>query len=323
MFIQDKGFFYFVFEKVLLILHLFIAIGTRQITFIMKSLPFETIISVTDAYAMHKMNGCIFVDCSYSIQDPDWGYKSYLESHLPEAFFVNLNTDMSSEVIPGETGRHPLPSEAQVNELIQRLGIKPTTQIIAYDQQNGASAAARFWWLLKWAGHTSVAVLQGGKKAWGVQYPLTSEIPSLPTPSFYPLNFDNRLWVDARFILNDLPHNTYTKIDARAANRYRGETEPIDPIAGHIPGAKNVPYLELQDENGNPYFKESIRQIFNSVTNTTPENQIFYCGSGVTACFNILLYQYAFGGKLPKLYPGSWSDWVANYPEKPIETNLL
>lgn len=282
---------------------------------------YESLIDAHRAYELKQSDQCLFVDCSYSLQDHDWGLRSYLESHLPDAHFVSLETEMSSPFIAGKTGRHPLPTHQQVKSLLERLGIKPSTQVIVYDQQNGASAAARFWWLLKWAGHHAVAVLIGGKSAWEKHFALTDHLPPVPEPSVYPAKFNDHLWLDADFLSNHLHDPKYIPVDARAIERYRGEIEPIDPVAGHIPSAKNVPYLSLLDKDGLPLENHLIRETFEKAGAHTPENLIFYCGSGVTACFNALLYSHAFNGKLPKIYPGSWSDWVSNKSaNRPIET---
>ena len=256
----------------------------------------------------------IIVDCRYSLFEPKKGKEDYLKSHIPNAIYAHLDDDLSGTIIPGKTGRHPLPSLSEMVQLFSNWGIEAGTQVVAYDDKSGA-IAARLWWMLRYLGHDQVAVLDGGWNKWvDMEYP-TIELVELPKPkTFIPRKNDD--WIaDASNVLEVIGNGGEQLIDSRASNRYRGIEEPIDPIAGHISNAESMPFMENINEDG--FFKnaEELQSRFSTLKNSDKKT-IFYCGSGVTACHNILATQI-FGMPMPKLYPGSWSEWITD-PNRPI-----
>jgi len=253
----------------------------------------------------------VIVDCRFQLSDPSWGRKQYEISHIPGAFYLDLNQDLASPV-QKHGGRHPLPDPNSLGEKLAQMGINfNQTAVIAYDDSRFAFAA-RLWWLLRYLGHDQVAVLDGGWKMWQkAGYPVSADLPSPQAGSFTPqLRKD---WVvDREEVKACQEDKKAVIIDSRDADRYRGEREPIDPIAGHIPTAVNFPWQEVTNEEGKLHPPEKQRQRWlegNSGIAADPE-KIVYCGSGVTACVNLLSLHLA---QIPhgKLYAGSWSDWCS------------
>ncbi|MFT5997856.1 MAG: thiosulfate/3-mercaptopyruvate sulfurtransferase [Neolewinella sp.] len=268
------------------------------------------IISVAEVADLQKTDHLIF-DCRHDLFAPEFGHESYLAGHLPRAYFLHLDRDLSGEIILGKTGRHPLPDMADFASRISVYGLKATTQVICYDNKGGG-IAARLWWMLRALGHEAVAVLDGGIQAWEAagqpletvaRLPEASQTSAAPHLALAPLHRTcDRAQVDG---LREDPAQRL--IDSRTAPRYRGEQEPIDPVAGHIPGAINLPWPDnLHD--GKFKAREELKIRFAELVDKADQN-IFYCGSGVTACHNILAYNYAFGD-MPGLYPGSWSEYL-------------
>ena len=253
----------------------------------------------------------VIIDCRFQLSDPSWGRKQYEASHFPNAYYLDLNQDLSSPV-QKHGGRHPLPNPETLAAKLANMGIHSSqTQVIAYDDSRCAFAA-RLWWLLRYLGHDQVAVLNGGWNAWqNAGYPTTSEIPPAKTGDFMPqVRQDwvvNREGVKAR---QKDPNAVI--IDSRDGDRYRGEREPIDPVAGHIEGAVNFPWKTVTDEQGNIYSPSEQRQRWLEGEMAIDESQekIVYCGSGVTACVNLLSLHLAQLNQ-GKLYAGSWSDWCS------------
>ncbi len=244
-------------------------------------------------------------------------FERYQKTHLKNAIYVDLNKDLSAiRENPANGGRHPLPNIKTFATLIGNLGIQPQSRIVVYDDKKGTNAAARFWWMLKAIGHEKVQVLNGGfSTAVKHNYPCDYKIPSLTSTQNY-LVTDWKLSLSHINEVEEVAQNkNYTIIDVRESERYKGEKEPIDLIAGHIPGAINIPYTTNLDEEGlflNPEtLKEKYKPIF---THKKPENIIIHCGSGVTACHTLLAINYA-GFDIPKLYIGSWSEWSRNDKE--------
>ena len=252
----------------------------------------------------------VFVDCRFSLADTEAGRRAYREAHIPGAVYAHLDEDLSGPIIPGKTGRHPLPPIAALAERFDRWGIGPGVQVVAYDDLSGA-IAARLWWLLRWLGHDAVAVLDGGWPAWRAGgFPTTDEAPAPQRRSFTPRPRP-ALLADAAFVETVRHDPAYRVVDARTPERYRGEAEPIDPVAGHIPGAVNAPHPDNVDAEGAWRSPEKLRVRFEAVLgDVPPANAVFYCGSGVTACRNILAMEHA-GLPGAKLYAGSWSEWIA------------
>lgn len=253
----------------------------------------------------------VIIDCRFSLADPMEGWSLHKASHIPRAQYANLDTDLSSPFIKGKTGRHPLPEVKEITQKIEEYGIDNSSQVIIYDQSHGG-IAARLWWLLKWLGHEKVAVLDGGWKAWVEANLSTSNESFIPKKGHFEPTLLINAQVDINFVDTIRNDENYCLIDSRTAARYRGEIEPIDPIAGHIPGAISAPFPENLDENGHFLSKEKLRERFENLKGKISSDKIvFYCGSGVTACHNLLAYEHAGLGRA-KLFVGSWSGWIAD-----------
>ncbi|MDQ3855568.1 MAG: sulfurtransferase [Chloroflexota bacterium] len=282
-------------------------------------MQYTTLIELEDAAAHLEDEGWLFVDCRFVLGQPQAGRAAYLEAHVPGAVYADLEADLSGQVVPGQTGRHPLPSEADFDATMSRLGVWAGTQVVAYDEQTGAMAAARLWWLLKWAGHDTVAVLDGGFEAWrAAGLPVAAGWQQRP-----PARFEGRyrpgMAASAEDLLSAASSPPVLLVDARAADRYRGENESMDPVAGHIPGAISLPYPGNLGRDGRFLPADELRARYESATDSAdPESTVFYCGSGVTAAHSVLAYAHA-GLGVPKLYPGSWSEWITD-PARPVET---
>jgi thiosulfate/3-mercaptopyruvate sulfurtransferase len=240
------------------------------------------------------------------------------KEHLAGAVFANLDTDLA-DIKPNAAngGRHPLPEASVFAQFLGKIGISPTTHVVVYDDKNGANAAARFWWMLRALGHQKVQVLDGGIQAAIKQGIPTSDSPKKPRKkAAYPQTAWQLPTADLAEVEKVAQNPNFLLIDVRDAYRYRGESEPIDLVAGHIPGAVNQPFsLNLE---GNGHFKtpEILRGYYEVVLGGRPaENVIVHCGSGVTACHTLLALDYA-GFEVPKMYVGSWSEWSRN--DKPI-----
>lgn len=251
------------------------------------------------------------VDCRFSLADPRLGRQQYETCHIPGALFLDLNQDLSSPV-QTHGGRHPLPDPLQLSQKLADLGINstdtpPQTLVVAYDDSRLAFAA-RLWWLLRYMGHDHVVVLDGGFAGWQqAGYPTTNEIPLRKAGQFTPrLRSDWVVDIETVKARQGQPGSVF--VDSREGDRYRGEREPIDPIAGHIPGAVNYPWQEITDAQGYVHPLPDQQQRWASLSQA--EEIIVYCGSGVTACVNLLSLAMA-GVPNSKLYAGSWSDWCS------------
>ncbi|MBN1536844.1 MAG: sulfurtransferase [Anaerolineales bacterium] len=281
---------------------------------------YTTIISAKELYTNLQDPEWAVIDCRFNLGDIDKGRREYLKGHIPGAVYAHLNEDLSGEIIPGKTGRHPLPTIEKAIEKFSTLGIDEHSQVVAYDDYpiNGASAA-RLWWLLRWIGHEAVAVLNGGWKHW-----LSSGFPQRDgeeqrAKRQFSANPDWSMQMDVMQVEKIRLDDHYRLFDSRSADRYRGENETIDPIAGHIPGAYSAPFMDNYDQEGLLLPPEQIRQRFTRILNSVPiEKAVFYCGSGVTGSVNVFAAAYA-GMDGAKLYPGSWSEWIID-PLRPIAT---
>ncbi len=271
-----------------------------------------TLIDTAAARAHMTDQDWVFVDCRFDIKDTARGPREYLVSHIRGAVYADLDKDLSGPAVPGLTGRHPLPDAETIVGVFGRLGIGPGTQVIAYDESTGAMAAARLWWLLKWAGHDAAAVLDGGFMAWtSAGLPCRSGAESRP-PAVFAASFRPELAVDARQVLSVMEDPGWVVLDARTAERYRGENETIDPVAGHIPGAVSAPYGAVLGPDGLFKPPREIARQYDSVTKgRDAEHTIVYCGSGVTAAHVVLASAHA-GRGMPRLYAGSWSQWITD-----------
>ncbi len=268
---------------------------------------FNTIISAAELSDHLTDANWRVIDCRHDLSDVEAGRRAHAGGHIPGALFAHLDEDLSGPIIPGITGRHPLPNVNAMEQQFSKWGIVFDT-LVVYDDKRGA-IASRLWWMLRYLGHNSVAVLDGGLAAWQAQGGTLSTAITRPAPS----NFQAEVqaaWVhDAEAVLQSQQDVTQTIVDSRAANRYRGEVEPIDPVAGHIPGAISMPFAENWQPDGLLKSAEALRERFANLP--AAEQVTFYCGSGVTACHNLLAYAHAGLGDA-RLYPGSWSDWITD-----------
>ncbi|MCK2182683.1 sulfurtransferase [Halomonas getboli] len=254
----------------------------------------------------------LVLDCRARLGDPEAGERLWREGHVPGSQHLDMDRDLATS--PGENGaggRHPLPSREAFAATLRRLGVTPERPVVVYDDTGGQLAAARAWWMIaRWAGHPDVRLLNGSLGAWqaaGGELPLGRE--PAPAPSDWSPDYRDDVMVQADEVFS----GRALKLDARPAGRFRGEGETVDPVAGHIPGARSRPSAENLDANGR--FK-SPETLDAELPDADPV--IAYCGSGVTACHDILAYAIA-GRPLPRLYVGSWSDWITD-ADRPIAT---
>lgn len=276
------------------------------------------IISPSELKSILSDPNLILLDARYSANPK----QTYDQGHLVGAVFVDPNEDLADiKENFADGGRHPLPEVSDFCESLGRLGIHPESHLVIYDDQNGANAAARMWWMMRALGHQNVQVLEGGyQAALAAGIPISIESPTISSASAYPASE----WQLGIASLDDVEavalDKHYLVIDVRSAERYRGDHEPIDLIAGHIPGAENMPLNENMDTSGKFLSPDQIREryisLFGDLDN---EHIIVHCGSGVSACHTLLALDYA-GLGIPKLYVGSWSEWSRN--DKPIGKSL-
>ncbi|WP_122517987.1 sulfurtransferase [Pseudomonas viridiflava] len=269
--------------------------------------------------ARQQRPGLVILDCRSSLEDPDYGQRSYAQGHIEGARFADLNRDLSSPVVKGRTGRHPLPDSDTLVERLRAWGISNDSDIVLYDDGPGMYAA-RAWWLLAWLGkREGVYLLDGGLKAWhAAGLPLSLDAPG-GEPGDFTGEPDMSLVLSASRLQGRLGRPEMTLIDARAEARFRGEVEPIDPVAGHIPGAQCVAFNENLGPDGRFLPPEQLKQRFaEKLQGRSAESLVSYCGSGVTACHNLFALCLA-GYPLGTLYAGSWSEWIVD-PEREVAT---
>lgn len=255
-------------------------------------------------------------DCRHDLANTAFGRAAYADGHLPGAIFLHLDEDLSGPMT-GRNGRHPLPDPERLAVRLGNCGVDRNTQVVAYDDAGGMYAA-RLWWLLRWLGHTRVAVLDGGYRAWlAASLPLEST-----TPEVTPRRFEAEAGcdkVDAAFVLAHLGHPDMVLIDARGPDRFRGENETLDPVGGHIPGALNRFFRDNLDAEGRFRPAAELHAAFSALIGARAATQVVHqCGSGVTACHNLLAMEHA-GLSGSRLYAGSWSEWCAD-PTRPVAT---
>jgi len=270
---------------------------------------FSDLISVAELKNVIGTSGCRIVDCRHNLFDPDKGRADYLEGHLPAAVFADMDKDLASEVTP-VSGRHPLPEVETFRRRLEGWGIGDDTQVVVYDYGNG-SLAVRMWWMLRWLGHDAVAILNGGIKAWtDAGEPLEDTVPEYAGATFT-ASPDNSMIATTAEIESAVKNGEEINlIDARDEARFHGEMEPIDTLAGHIPGASNLPLARNLNEEGRWRGVSELETIWDDfLSGRTGEPLIVMCGSGVTACHLILSARLA-GLESPRLYVGSWSEWI-------------
>lgn len=272
---------------------------------------------VTTEQLASQLDRWVVIDCRFSLADTGYGRRAYAESHIPGARYAHLDEDLSSPITP-TSGRHPLPDPAAFCAKLGAWGITPETQVIVYDDSYG-SMAVRLWWLLRGLGHPQVALLDGNYPKWQREKrPTTAEAPAV-TPARYPVPARVDWGVDAATVEAIRSDPTHRLIDARPEQRFSGEVEKIDRVGGHIPGAINWVYEENLDFDGTYLPAAELRASYDQLLDgVAPENVVHTCGSGVTACHNILAMEVA-GLAGSRLYPGSWSEWITD-PARPVAT---
>jgi len=279
-------------------------------------MTYTTLIS-TEALAAHARPDWVVVDCRYDLADEHWGHDQYLAGHVPGAVYASLSHDLAGPRT-GTNGRHPLPSVEALAATFGRLGIRNTSQVVVYDQNVGLHAS-RLWWSLRYFGHDAVALLDGGWARWiaegrDAKAGKESAQPVTFTPSPRP-----RMALSLEAVQARIAAGTTLLVDARASDRFEGRTEPIDRVPGHIPGARNHHYMGNMGADGTFLPPGELRASFDRVLGgQAPAGTVMYCGSGVSACHNLLAMEVA-GLPGTALYPGSWSEWSAD-PNRPVET---
>jgi thiosulfate/3-mercaptopyruvate sulfurtransferase len=279
---------------------------------------FTTLISAAELQSLQATNAPLMVfDCSFDLMKPTAGYESYLESHIAGAVYANLDTNLSAKNDPTAMsgGRHPLPTRERFAEWLASIGFTQDMQAVVYDRQ-GTMVAGRLWWMLKWLGHNNVAVLDGGFPAWqALQGSIhAGSEPALPTSQYACGLVDASLveLVDANAVAQHIGSQTTAILDARANPRFKGEVEPLDPVAGHIPSALNRPFNSNMNADGAFKSKDTLKAEFDAlVAGRDPAQTVHHCGSGVSAIPNILAMTVA-GYGMTTLYAGSWSDWCSD-----------
>ncbi|MGQ0580274.1 MAG: sulfurtransferase [Betaproteobacteria bacterium] len=277
---------------------------------------YTTLISVADLANHLGGEELVIFDCRHELTNPAFGQKAYAASHVPGARFAHADRDLAGP-LTGKNGRHPLPDPNAFIAWLGRMGVTNSSQVVGYDDAGG-SYASRLWWMLRWVGHRKVAVVDGGWQAWiAADHPVTQERPT-PMPAKFSGTPDCS-WVDAATVAKHLHSREMVLIDARSKDRFHGRNETIDPVAGHIPGALNRFFKDNLNAQG--FFKSpaELRADFQSLVGTASAQQVVHqCGSGVSACHNLLAMEFA-GIKGSRLYPGSWSEWIAD-PSRPVAT---
>lgn len=259
----------------------------------------------------------VVFDCRFTLTDPDSGLKAYRAGHIPGARYAHLNHDLSSE-ITATSGRHPLPDPAQLAEKLGQWGVDHHKQVVVYDDSFGAMAC-RMWWLLRWLGHENVALLDGGYPRWlRNKLSVTTDLPAITPAKFEPRPND-AMWVDTQYVEQAVGDKQTLLVDARSEDRFNGEREPLDKVAGHVPGSVNFPFEDNLDLGGTFLSAEELREVYDELLDgTAPDQVIQMCGSGVTACHSLIAMEHA-GLTGARLYPGSWSAWITD-PGRPVET---
>ncbi len=272
------------------------------------------LITASELAAVVSDADTVVFDCRFRLGDPTDGRNRYLAGHIPGAYYLDLEQDLSGPK-QAHGGRHPLPDPQQLADKLSAAGVTKTARVVVYD--DGEGMAPRAWWLIRYLGHEHCVILDGGYRAWLAQgLPTDTTIPQ-PRPGDFPLSI-HRDWIVSTADIEKMVYQpgAATLVDARAPERYRGDVEPIDPVAGHIPHAVNRPWTDGVNEDGTWKSPEHQRSRFQNLGR--PTDVVMYCGSGVTACANLFAMELA-GLSGAKLYPGSWSDWCS-YPDHPVET---
>lgn len=277
-------------------------------------MTYDLLISAEQLKEMLANNALVRIfDCTFDLADAASGHQQYLDSHIPGAVYAHLDTALSDKHGTGVSGgRHPLPAREKFATWLSSIGLGNDMQAVVYDR-NGANYCGRLWWMLKWIGHSNVAVLDGGLQAWQAAH---GAVASGQEPTHFQTGFklfpELSALVATKTVADNLGRPSQTLIDARGALRFRGELEPLDPIAGHIPGALNRPFSQNLDEHGKFKPADQLKAEFETLlAGRDPASAVHHCGSGVSAVPNILAMQIA-GFGMTGLYAGSWSDWCSD-----------
>lgn len=276
-----------------------------------------TLVSTEELAAHLEDPNWVVIDCRFTLTEPEAGRAAYARSHIPGARYAHLDEDLSSPKT-ATSGRHPLPNPERLAAKLGEWGVGEKTQVVVYDDSFG-SIAVRLWWLLRWLGHDAVALLDGGLPKWKKEgRPVTAQLPAI-VPAVFAPRPSRDMWVDTQTVLGELDHKQTLILDARADMRFSGDIEPIDPVAGHIPGAVNLPFEDNLDMGGTFLPAAELRELYRGLLHGRDPGQVIHmCGSGVTTCHNLLAMEIA-GLRGGKLYPGSWSEWITD-PARPVAT---
>lgn len=274
---------------------------------------FEFLISAEQVQSNLNNAEWLILDVRHDLTDHQAGRRAYEQGHIPGAVFLDHEVDLAAPKT-GLNGRHPLPSRQELAQLLQQNGLRDGMQVVVYDAQ-GSLFASHMWWMLRWLGHPRVAILDGGWQAWQQLGGAQESGPAKPIPSAAELSVPAQAampTVQTDQVLKNLSKPIFTVLDARAAERYRGDVEPMDPVAGHIPDALNRSHLNNLDEQGRFKPAEQLRQEYQDLLGTiSAEMVVHQCGSGITACHNLFAMELA-GLSGSSIYPGSWSEWVSD-----------
>lgn len=280
----------------------------------------EMLVAINELAERPGQDDVVIVDCRFDLLNPEAGRRAWESGHIPGAFYADLDRDLAGAVT-AQSGRHPLPDPADFGALLGSWGVTPDTRVVAYDASGGA-VAARLWWLLHWVGHTNVALLDGGFTEWAEEkLPLSQDQPALKAGS-YPVRPGAMPVVSIDEVCSGLADDSVALVDARDAQRFAGQVEPIDLRAGHIPGALNRPFQINLDALGRFRASADLRESIGALPVSPEQRLVCMCGSGVTACHNIFAFRLS-GAELgrdttPALYPGSWSEWIRS-GERPVD----
>lgn len=271
-------------------------------------MTYQTIISVEDLNSNLNNGGWVIFDCRFLLKDPEGGLKLFNKSHIPSAQFADMDKDLASAMTP-TSGRHPLPDPSELIKKLQSWGVNNSSQVICYDDMSGAFAA-RMWWLLKWLGHNDVAVLDGGIDKWAESgLELEIDVQQRSMGSFVGEANDN-MWVNIEFIQTQLQENKINLLDARSGDRFTAKDTKTDPVPGHVPGAISFPFAGNLSKQGLFLSPEELQKRFASMLSNSENKEVInMCGSGVTACHNLLAMSVA-GLPMTRLFVGSWSEWI-------------
>jgi thiosulfate/3-mercaptopyruvate sulfurtransferase len=281
-------------------------------------MPYKHLITALELATHLDDPDWVIIDSRFKLANPGQGRKDYVSAHISGAVYAHLDEDLSGPIVKGVTGRHPMPEVGKITAVFSTLGIDSNVQVVAYDDVGGALAAGRVWWLLRWLGHEQAALLDGGWQAWvNNGFPMKGGKETREPRVFIP-HLHNELIVSTEEVEKMCKDPLYRVLDARTAERYRGENETIDPVAGHIPGAISAPYPDNLNPDGTFRSDESLAEKYKQLVEGVPIDHVTaYCGSGVTATHDILAMMKAGLGEA-RLYAGSYSEWITD-PKRRVE----